>query len=85
MLGFDCDYIRCILNILIRYKVLGNSFFVYIVVYYFLVLKLLFLRGIKVLFLFLGIGGVEVVFYKIGIKLNVVVSVEIELEFCCCF
>lgn len=80
MLGFDRDHTRCILNTSIRYKALGNSFSVYTVAYHFSVLKPLFPRGIKVLSLFSGIGGAEVALHKIGIKLNVVVSVEIELE-----
>jgi hypothetical protein len=35
-------------------------------------------KGIKVLTLFPGFGGAEVALLKVGIKLNVVVSVEIE-------
>lgn len=84
MLGFDVGYLRNIFSNRFRYKVLGNSFFVYIVVFYFLVLKLLYFKGIKVLFLFFGIGGVEVVLYKMGMKFLVVVSVEIDDGICCC-
>ncbi|KAJ8570305.1 hypothetical protein K7X08_037277 [Anisodus acutangulus] len=59
-----------------RYKSLGNSFQVDTVAYHLSVLKDLFPDGINVLSLFSGIGGGEVALYRLGIRLNNVVSVE---------
>lgn len=78
MLGFAPDHSRNCLSARARYKALGNSFSVYTVAFHFSVLKPLYPRGIKVLSLFSGIGGAEVALDKIGIKLLVVVSVEID-------
>jgi hypothetical protein len=78
MLGFDRDHSRNILSTGARYKALGNSFSIYTIAFHYSVLKPLYPRGIKVLSLFSGIGGAEVALHKIGIKLLVVVSVEIE-------
>ncbi|KAG0611280.1 hypothetical protein M758_7G128800 [Ceratodon purpureus] len=80
MLGFDRDHSRPCISNQGKYKALGNSFSVYVVAYHFSVLKPLYPNGIKVLSLFTGIGGAEVALHKVGIKLNVVVSVEIEKE-----
>lgn len=78
MLGFDKDHSRHCFNYSTRYKALGNSFSVFTVAYHFSVLKPLYPKGIKVLSLFSGIGGAEVALHKVGIQLNVVVSVEID-------
>ncbi|KAG0611271.1 hypothetical protein M758_7G128100 [Ceratodon purpureus] len=78
MLGFDSGHSRNILSNRSRYKALGNSFSVFTVAFHFSVLKPLYPRGIKVLSLFSGIGGAEVALHKMGIKLLVVVSVEID-------
>lgn len=80
MLGYDRDHSRPCFGSGTRYKALGNSFSVYTVAYHFSVLKPLYPKGIKVLSLFSGIGGAEVALHKVGVKLNVVVSVEIEEE-----
>ena len=80
MLGFDPDHSRNCLNTSARFKALGNSFSVFTVAFHFSVLKPLYPRGIKVLSLFSGIGGAEVALHKLGIKLLVVVSVELNDE-----
>ncbi|CAN0924505.1 DNA (cytosine-5)-methyltransferase DRM1 [Linum grandiflorum] len=61
-----------------RYKSLGNSFQVDTVAYHLSVLKQKFPNGLNVLSLFSGIGGAEVALYKLGIRMNNVVSVEIS-------
>ncbi|KAJ3682243.1 hypothetical protein LUZ60_014816 [Juncus effusus] len=61
-----------------RYKSLGNSFQVDTVAYLLSPLKELFPRGMNVLSLFTGIGGAEVALHKLGIKMNLVISVEIS-------
>ncbi|MQM18712.1 hypothetical protein Taro_051707 [Colocasia esculenta] len=61
-----------------RYKSLGNSFQVDTVAYHLSVLRDLFPCGIRVLSLFSGIGGAEVALHRLGVPLNVVVSVEIS-------
>jgi len=78
MLGFDKDHSRYCYNTSARFLALGNSFSIYTVAFHFSVLKALYPRGIKVLSLFSGIGGAEIALYKLGIKLQVVVSVEIN-------
>ncbi|KAK8923833.1 DNA (cytosine-5)-methyltransferase DRM1 [Platanthera zijinensis] len=60
-----------------RMKSLGNSFQIDTVAFHLSVLKKLFPGGMNVLSLFSGIGGAEVALHKLGIRLNVVVSVEI--------
>ncbi|XP_078432073.1 domains rearranged methyltransferase 2 [Wolffia australiana] len=59
-----------------RYKCLGNSFQIDTVAYHLSVLKELFPHGLRVLSLFSGIGGAEVALHRLGIPLNLVVSVE---------
>ncbi|KAI3890179.1 hypothetical protein MKX03_003828 [Papaver bracteatum] len=61
-----------------RYKALGNSFQVNTLAYHFSVLRNRFEGGINVLSLFAGIGGAEIALHQLGIKLNFVVSVEIN-------
>ncbi|KAI3837432.1 hypothetical protein MKW92_002579 [Papaver armeniacum] len=61
-----------------RYKALGNSFQVNTLAYHFSVLQNRFEGGINVLSLFAGIGGAEIALHQLGIKLNFVVSVEIN-------
>eukprot|EP00246_Nothoceros_aenigmaticus_P009434 TRINITY_DN24954_c0_g1_i1.p1 TRINITY_DN24954_c0_g1~~TRINITY_DN24954_c0_g1_i1.p1 ORF type:complete len:160 (+),score=19.45 TRINITY_DN24954_c0_g1_i1:3-482(+) len=61
-----------------RYKGLGNSFQVNTVAYHLSVLKPLYPQGMNVISLFAGIGGAEVALHKNGIKINVLVSVELE-------
>ncbi|CAM6012719.1 unnamed protein product [Sphagnum balticum] len=77
MLGFDKDHSRNCYSTRARYKALGNSFSVFTVAFHFSVLKPLYPRGMKILSLFSGIGGAEIALHKIGVKLQVVVSVEI--------
>ncbi|KAH9535763.1 hypothetical protein CY35_17G070500 [Sphagnum magellanicum] len=77
MLGFDKDHTRNCYSTRARYKALGNSFSVFTVAFHFSVLKPLYPRGMKILSLFSGIGGAEIALHKIGVKLQVVVSVEI--------
>lgn len=77
-LGFRKDHTRNMYNITHRHRALGNTFSVYTVAYHFSVLKPLYPHGIRVLSLFSGVGGAEVALHKIGINLNVVVSVENE-------
>uniref|UniRef100_A0A1D1XR74 DNA (cytosine-5-)-methyltransferase n=1 Tax=Anthurium amnicola TaxID=1678845 RepID=A0A1D1XR74_9ARAE len=61
-----------------RYRSLGNSFQVDTVGYHLSVLKNLYPQGIRLLSLFSGIGGAEVALHRLGIRLRVVVSVEIS-------
>lgn len=77
-MGFDRDHSRPCVSVTSRYQVLGNSFSIYTIAFHFSVLRPLYPAGIKVLSLFSGIGGAEVALHKIGIKLLVVVSVEID-------
>ncbi|CAH2066378.1 unnamed protein product [Thlaspi arvense] len=79
LLGFPTNHTRGGgLNKTGRYKALANSFQVDTVAYHLSVLKPLFPNGINVLSLFTGIGGGEVALYRLGIPMNVVVSVEIS-------
>lgn len=78
MLGFDAGHSRNILSNRSRFKALGNSFSVYTVAFHFSVLKPLYPNGVKVLSLFSGLGGAEVALHKLGVKLLVVVIVEID-------
>ena len=59
-----------------RFHTLGKSFQVDTVAYHLSVLKDLFPQGMRVLSLFSGIGGAEVALQRMGIRLNIVVSVE---------
>lgn len=77
LLGFPRNYTRGVSRT-DRYKSLGNSFQVDTVAYHLSVLKELFPDGIRVLSLFTGIGGGEVALHRLGIRLKVVVSVEIS-------
>ncbi|BFI28147.1 protein MpDRMb [Marchantia polymorpha subsp. ruderalis] len=77
-MGFDPDHTRPIQSTNQQIKGLGNAFQVHTVGYHLSVLKNLFPGGISVLSLFSGIGGAEVALHKLGIKLNVVVCVEID-------
>ncbi|CAM6092562.1 unnamed protein product [Calypogeia fissa] len=76
VMGYDKDHTRALYHPNDRLKRLGNSFQVHTVGYHFSVLKKLYSTGMKVLSLFAGIGGAEVALQKLGIRLNVVVSVE---------
>lgn len=76
VMGYDKDHTRALYHPNDRLKRLGDSFQVHTVGYHFSVLKRLYPRGMTVLSLFAGIGGAEVALQKLGIRLNVVVSVE---------
>ncbi|XP_010536280.1 PREDICTED: DNA (cytosine-5)-methyltransferase DRM2-like [Tarenaya hassleriana] len=77
LLGFPKNHTRgggsCVTG---RINSLGNAFQVDTVAYHLSVLKDLYPDGIKVLSLFSGIGGAEVVLHRLQIPMKIVVSVE---------
>jgi site-specific DNA-cytosine methylase len=75
LLGFPKDHNKGI-NRTERYRSLGNLFQVDTVAYHLSVLKDMYPRGMNILSLFTGIGGVEVDLHMLGIRMNTVVSVE---------
>lgn len=77
LLGFPRNHTRGISRTE-RYKSLGNSFQIDTVAYHLSVLRDMFPNGITVLSLFSGIGGAEVALHRLGIRLKLVVSVELS-------
>lgn len=59
-----------------RYKALGNAVQVDTIAYHLSTLKEIFSSGISVLSIFPGIGGAEIALSRLGIPLNLVVTVE---------
>ncbi|WOL03324.1 DNA (cytosine-5)-methyltransferase DRM2-like isoform X3 [Canna indica] len=79
LLGFPRDHTRGGgISRTERYRSLGNSFQVDTVAFHLSVLKDMFPNGLRLLSLFSGIGGAEVALHRLGIRLKVVVSVEIS-------
>ncbi|CAM0913455.1 unnamed protein product [Alopecurus aequalis] len=77
VLGLPKDYTRGF-TVTDRYHALGNSVQVDTIAYHLSALKTVFSSGIKVLSLFSGIGGAELGLYRLGIHLEVVVSLELS-------